>query len=102
MIVGVGILVLLVLGFNNRIATLRRLEDEAEDVSAQVALLEGTDAVLVTQIAFATSDDAVEEWAYEESRMIREGDHPVAPISPHDATPEPATIVLAAPQTIAM
>lgn len=100
MIVGVGILVLLVLGFNNRIATLRRLEDDAEKVGTQVALLEGTEVVLVTQIAYATSDAAVEAWAYEEARMIREGDHPVAPISPHESTPEPSLIVVPAPQTI--
>jgi len=100
MIVAIGILVLLVLGFNNRIATLRRLETEAEEVSAVVTLLEGTHTVLETQITFATSDAAVENWAYEEARMIREGDHPIAPIAPQESTPEPSISQQSTPQTV--
>jgi hypothetical protein len=94
LIVGVGLLVVLVLGFNNRIATLRRLEEEANEVSTDVERLEGTHADLETQIAYATSAAAVEEWAYEEARMIREGDHLVAPISPQESTPEPELVVV--------
>lgn len=98
--VSVGLMVLLVLGFNNRITRLRQLEDESEEVSAVVTLLEATHAVLETQIAYATSDAAVEEWAYEEARMIREGDHPIAPIAPHESTPVPAITTMPTPQAI--
>lgn len=86
-IVGIGILVLLVLGFNNRIAMLRQLEEEANEVSTEVEKLEETHTVLEAQIAYATSAAAVEDWAYEEARMIREGDHLIVPISPEDSTP---------------
>jgi hypothetical protein len=89
-IVGIGILVLLILGFNNRLAMLRRLEEEAEVVSTVVGELERTHTHLETEIAYATSAAAVEEWAYEEARMIREGDQLVAPISPQESTPVPS------------
>jgi cell division protein FtsB len=89
-IVGIGILVLLVLGFNNRIVMLRQLEEEANEVSTEVEKLEETHTVLETQIAYATSAAAVEEWAYEEARMIRDGDHLIVPISPEDSTPTPS------------
>jgi cell division protein FtsB len=100
LVVGVGILVMLVLGFNSRITTLRRLEDEAEEVSAEVILLEATQAVLDTQIAYVTSDAAVEEWAYEEARMIREDDNPIGLISPHESTPEPSLVIVTTPETL--
>jgi cell division protein FtsB len=99
-VVGVGILILLVVGFNNRITTLRRLEDEAEQVSEEVQILESTQAFLETQIAYATSEAAVEEWAYQEARMIREGDYLVAPISPSVSTPEPQQIFIPTPQSL--
>jgi len=89
---------MLILGFNNRIATLRRLKKEAGVVSTQVGNLEITQASLETQIAYATSEAAVEEWAYQEARMIREGDHPIAPISPNEATPTPSFVVISTPE----
>jgi len=91
--------VLLVLGFNNRLAMLRRLEEEANIVSTEVEQLERTHAVLETQISYATSGAAVEEWAYEEARMIREGDHLIAPMSPQESTPVPSLPVETEKQT---
>jgi hypothetical protein len=99
LIVGVGIMVLLVLGFNKRIVDLRRLEEEANEVSTDVDRLERTYAVMETQIAYATSAAAVEEWAYEEARMIREGDHLIAPISPQESTPVPEFLAVPEIQT---
>jgi hypothetical protein len=99
-VVGVGILILLVVGFNNRITALRRLEDEAEQVSEDVRILESTQAFLDSQIAYATSEAAVEEWAYQEARMIREGDYLVAPISPLVTTPQPQQILIPTPQSL--
>jgi hypothetical protein len=98
LVVGIGVLVMLILGFNNRIATLRRLKKEADVVSTQVGDLEITQASLETQIAHATSEAAVEEWAYQEARMIREGDHPIAPISPNNPTPTPSAVTITTPE----
>jgi hypothetical protein len=100
LIVTLGLMVLLVLGFNNRISRLRQLEDEAEEISGVVTLMEATHAALETQIAYATSDAAVEDWAYEEARMVREGDHPIAPIAPQESTPIPSIILAPTPQVV--
>ena len=98
LVVGIGILAMLILGFNNRLVTLRRLKNEAGIVSTQVGDLEVTKSSLETQIAYATSEAAVEEWAYQEAHMIREGDHPIAPISPNEATPTPSMMVITTPE----
>jgi cell division protein FtsB len=101
-IVGIGTLVMLILGFNNRINTLRRLTDEAEDVQAEVARLEATKASLEAEIAYANTDAAVEAWAYEQARMIREGDYLIAPIPASEGTaanPQPA-VVLPEPEPV--
>ena len=99
-IVGIGVLILLVLGFNSRISEMRRLSVEAESMKQDVEKLEQTQEVLATQIAFAASDAAVEEWAYEEARWIREGDYPIVPFSSDKEAPKPAPI-LVDPQTSA-
>ena len=99
-IFGIGILIMLVLGFINRIIDLRRLSAEAEQVEAQVAMLKQTQTKLDAQIAYATSDAAVEEWAYTEAHWIREGDHPVVPLSPQESTPSPLPVPSPTPQSI--
>jgi cell division protein FtsB len=101
-IVGVGILVMLILGFNHRIATLRRLKEEAEVVGEEVLQLEATKVSLETQITQAKSEAAVEKWAYEKARMIREGDHLIAPISPNDdsGAPEQPLLIIPEPQSV--
>ena len=80
---------MLVLGFNNRISDLRLLSAEAEQVSMQAEALKQTQTNLEIQVAYATSDAAVEDWAYAEARWIRDGDHPVVPLSPQNSTPAP-------------
>ena len=99
MIVMIGMLVLVILGFHDRITTLHRLEKEAEEFGEVVAQLTATSAVLEAQITFAASDAAVEKWAYEEGRMVREGDHPIAPIPSAETTPEPDILQAPAPET---
>ena len=91
---------MLVLGFNNRIAILRSLTEEAKIVSSQVAVLEVTKASLETQISYATSEAAVEEWAYGEARMIREGDQLIAPIAPSEGTPTPSFLTISTPEPV--
>jgi hypothetical protein len=93
LVVTIGVLVLWGIGFKNRLTTLRRLTEESEEVQTHVSMLEATQFVLETQIAYATSPAAVEEWAYEEARMVRPGDHLVAPISPLESTPTPSVVI---------
>ena len=84
---GLILLAFLVIVFNNRMADQRQLVAQAEVIGAELEALQLTDANLDAQIAYATSDLAVEEWAYQEARWAREGDFPVVPISPSTPTP---------------
>ena len=84
---GLILMAFLVIVFNNRMAEQRQLVAQAEVIQAELEALQVTDANLDAQIAYATSDLAVEEWAYQEARWAREGDFPVVPISPSTPTP---------------
>jgi len=88
-ILGMVVLAYLVMDFNSRMGALRRLTAQKEEVAAQLEGQMKTEAGLQTQIAYATSDDAVEQWAYEEGSMVRDGDVPVVPIPPGGSTPVP-------------
>jgi cell division protein FtsB len=77
----------LVISFNSRIAEQRELVAQAEIIEAKRDALRLTDANLDAQIAYATSDVAVENWAYEEARWVRDGDQPIVPVSPAESTP---------------
>jgi hypothetical protein len=95
LIIGVVVLAFLVMDFNTRMTELRRLRDKHEVVAEQVTNMVQTQSYLETQIAYATSDQAVFEWAYQEGRMARDGDVPIVPIPPAEITPFPT--VVAAP-----
>ena len=88
-IVGVVVLAVLVMDFNSRMSDMRRLSQRRDEVAEEYGVLERTKASLETQIAHATSDDAVVQWAYEDGNMIREGDNPVVPLAPGESTPVP-------------
>ncbi len=50
--------------------------------------LEATQSALETQIAYAESDKAVEEWARTYQRYVQPGDQVVIPLSPQEVTVE--------------
>jgi hypothetical protein len=87
-VIGLVILTLLVMDFNNRMAELRRLSDKREDVALEATGLMQTQLHLETQIAYATSEAAVVEWAYEEGHMVREGENLVIPLEYPGFTPQ--------------
>lgn len=78
--IGIALLTLAVIEFNNRLEDLNRLTDEANDYRARATQSVQTQAALQTQVAFATSDAAVDQYAREENHMIQEGDIPGAPV----------------------
>ena len=90
-IIGFAVLAILVMDFNNRMSALRRLSTQKEGVLAQLEGQIQTQDHLQTQIAYATSDAAVVEWAYEDGSMVRPGDVPVVPLAPSDSTPVPTS-----------
>ena len=97
---GIVILVLLIMDFNSRMAELRRLTSEKEVVGAQATQLVQTNVYLETQIAYATSERAVEEWAREKQRMQKPGDNPVVPLAPANSTPAPTSTPAVTPKVV--
>ena len=87
-VVGLVIVVYLMMAFNGRMAELHRLEAERNAVSTRLAGLQGTQAALKDQIAYATSDAAVARWAHE-NHLALPGEIPVVPIQPGQVTPTP-------------
>lgn len=98
LVIGLVVLTLLVMDFNNRMAGLRRLSDKREDVAIEGTDLMHTQVYLETQIAFATSEAAVNEWAYEEGHMVREGENLVIPLEYPGFTPKVTIIPTATPE----
>ncbi len=97
-VIGLIVLTLLVMDFNNRMAELRRLSDKKEDVAVEATGLMQTQVHLQTQLAYATSEAAVVEWAYEEGHMVREGENLVIPLEYPGFTPEVTVIPTATPE----
>ncbi|MBA4383789.1 MAG: hypothetical protein C0410_03570, partial [Anaerolinea sp.] len=83
-ILGVVAIVLffLVMDLNNRLNELSRLSAQQEKASTVIAVLQNTLSALDTQVAYANSEGAVEDWAYEEGHMTRPGENLVIPLSP--------------------
>ena len=98
LVIGLVVLTLLVMDFNNRMAGLRRLSDKREDIVIEATDLMHTQVYLETQIAYATSEAAVNEWAYEEGHMVREGENLVIPLEYPGFTPKVTIIPTATPE----
>lgn len=94
--IGILALVFIVLEFNRRLEELNMLNKQHEVVMTQATQAVQTQLALQTQVAYAGSTAAVEEWARTDGHYIRDGDLPVVPIGqPGEApiqanTPTPA------------
>jgi hypothetical protein len=99
-LIGFAVLVFLVIDFNSRMADLRRLTAEKEDVSARVTSLVETQLSLETQVAYATSEAAVYYWAYNFGHLGKEGDILVVPIQPEGNLPQPTPTPAVTPVVI--
>ena len=84
---GIFILILLVIEFNSRLEELNRLNDQRADVRAEATQAMQTQIALQTQVAYAGSTAAVEEWARTEGHYIQEGDQPVIPLGQPGSDP---------------
>jgi cell division protein FtsB len=81
----------LVMDLNSRINDLFRLSAQRDQMQAEVNSLTKTKVMLKTQIAFATSDAFVAEWAREQAGFGKPGDIPIIPLPQQDFTPVPQT-----------
>ena len=90
----VGLLVLsffLLMDLNSRLSILFRTNRTANEMKTSIYQLESTKQVLLTQIAYATSDAAVEQFALESRHWYQDKDLPVFPVQDPKATP-PSTM----------
>jgi hypothetical protein len=86
-IVGIIALVFIVLEFNRRLEELNLLDKQHELVLTQATQAVQTQMALQTQVAYAGSDAAVEQWARTDGHYIQEGDLPVVPLGQPGAAP---------------
>ncbi len=89
LVVVIILLVLLMMDFNNRMVRALELEEQAQAMTTQMAELEQTKVYLEARIAYATSEKAVEQWAREDAKLIKEGDVPIIILPPSELTPTP-------------
>jgi hypothetical protein len=92
-IIFIVILAFAVLEFNRRLEELKLLDKQHELVFEQATQAVQTQVALQTQVAYAGSTAAVEEWARSEGKYIQDGDLPMVPIAqPGSAPMEAATL----------
>ncbi len=90
-------MILLVIEFNTRLEELNRLDDQRNEIRAEATQAVQTQIALQTQVAYAGSTAAVEEWARTEGHYIQEGDQPVIPIGQPGSEPVIAETPLPVP-----
>jgi cell division protein FtsB len=95
-LIGILILVFIVLEFNRRLEELNMLNAQSRLVQTQATQAIQTQLALQTQVAYASSEDAVEEWARTDGHYIRDGDLPVVPL----AEPGSAPITVSTPTPV--
>ncbi|MFM8321616.1 MAG: hypothetical protein ACKOC5_11940 [Chloroflexota bacterium] len=88
LVISLVLLAYLVMDFNTRMADLNRLRAEQEAVNARLKSYTETLTALKKQIAYATSEAAVNEWAYE-NHYAKPGDYVVVPAQVLQVTPTP-------------
>ena len=84
---GILILMFMVMDFNTRLENLNRLNDQREVVREQATQAMQTELAMRTAVAYATSDQAVEDWARSEGRYQKPGDQPVVPLGQPGSEP---------------
>ncbi len=85
--VGILVLVLMVVDFNARLEELNLLRKHAQSLGVQATQAVQTQVALETQVAYAASDQAVEDWARTEGHMVQPGDEPVVPVGQPGTAP---------------
>jgi hypothetical protein len=86
---GLILLVVLVVDFNRRMEELNRLTSQLDAVRTEGTAVMATQVALVTQVAYASSTQAVEDWAYREGRWVRDDEKPIGILPAGNASPTP-------------
>ena len=86
-LIGILMLVFIVLEFNRRLEELNMLNAQSRLVQTHATQAVQTQLALQTQVAYANSDAAVEEWARTDGHYIQDGDLPVVPLGEPGSAP---------------
>jgi hypothetical protein len=84
---GILILMFMVMDFNTRLENLNHLNNQREVVREQATQAVLTEAAMRTEVAYATSEQAVEDWARSEGHYEKPGDQPVVPLGQPGSEP---------------
>jgi len=90
-IAAIVLIFFLMLGFNSRMNNMNRLGKQEAILQTRLANLDATKIAVEQQIAYATSEIALEEWARESNHLIEPGDQAIIILAPDQlqATPTP-------------
>jgi hypothetical protein len=95
---GVGVGLLIAFNLNRQLAESQRLRDAADAAGTEAAQLRAENSALLTQVAYATTDAAVIEWAHEQGKLVQPGEVLVVPVIPTaEPTPAPPPAALPPP-----
>lgn len=89
---GIILLFFLTMDLNTRLSELNKMNSQLDEIKTQVCVMQITKQVLHTQLAYATSEVAVEDWAREDAHMHRPGDIVVVPLASVEVTQTPQVI----------
>lgn len=95
--IGILVLVFIILEFNRRLEELNMLNAQSRLVQMQGTQAVQTQLALQTQVAYAGSDAAVEEWARTDGHYIKDGDLPVVPLAQPGSAPIAASTPIPTP-----
>lgn len=99
-IAAIALLMLLMMNLNSRLNEYFRLSSERDVKRTEVAHDRMTRVVMDTLVAYATSEQAVEDWARKDAHMIRPGDKFVVPVTPVGQTPPPRVQITPTVRTV--
>lgn len=74
------VMFIMILGLNSRLSEYLRLSSQQDQMQARIVQLESTQIALETQIAYANSDKAVEEWVRTYEKQGLPGDQLIVPL----------------------
>jgi hypothetical protein len=92
-VIGLVLAVALLVDFNRRMEALNRMDEQLQAVRAESTMVMRTQEALMTQVAYSSSDSAVEEWAYE-GKWVRVDEHPISVLPAGNVTPTPEPAIV--------
>ena len=87
--IGLIVLIVMIVDFNSRMANLDRLTSQLDTVRVEGTAVMQTQAALVTKVSYASSTQAVEDWAYQDGHWVRDDEKPIGLVPSGNVTPTP-------------